>query len=83
MMTVLAKNVRSPLVKVAAYTFAGSVGLERMLHRKHWASDVIAGGIIGHLIGTRVARHKRDSKAHLITLIPSVTGQMFGMGIRF
>ncbi len=83
MATVLAGNVNSPWLKSGAYSFAASVGLERMLHRKHWASDVIVGAVLGRLVGALVVRRARDDKAHLITLIPSMTGKMFGIGIRF
>lgn len=34
-------------VSIAAYTIASSTALLRVYKRKHWASDVIAGAIIG------------------------------------
>jgi hypothetical protein len=54
LMTVLAKQYDQPWVKISAYGFATSVAFQRMLYRKHWASDVIVGGLIGYLAGRKV-----------------------------
>ncbi len=36
-----------PWVNVASYTFAGLVDVQRIYERKHWASDVVAGSVLG------------------------------------
>jgi len=54
LMTVVAQQYDEPWIKYSAYSFATSVAFQRMLYRKHWASDVIVGGLIGYLVGRKV-----------------------------
>ncbi len=83
MMTVLAKQVKSRWVKTGAYTFAVSVGFQRMLHRKHWATDVIAGGVIGYLAGTWVISRRRKKHYRGISLRPYLNGERAGIAFNF
>lgn len=46
-----------PLVKIGAYSAASIIGLSRITENKHWASDVLIGGILGHLIGRQVVNN--------------------------
>jgi membrane-associated phospholipid phosphatase len=39
-----------------AYSLAAGVGLSRMTLDKHWASDVLVGAALGHLVGRLVVR---------------------------
>ncbi|MEP7219904.1 MAG: phosphatase PAP2 family protein [Bacteroidota bacterium] len=38
----------TPVVPIIAYSAASLVGLSRMTEHAHWASDVIAGGLLGY-----------------------------------
>ena len=59
--SVLAARADGWVVPVVSYTLASCVGYARVNDRAHWASDVIAGGLIGTLIGrTIVRRHQRE-----------------------
>lgn len=49
--SVIAGHYDSPWVATTAYTIASLVGVARIEQDAHWASDVIAGGLIGGLIG--------------------------------
>jgi membrane-associated phospholipid phosphatase len=49
--SVIAGHYDSPWVATTAYTIASLVGVARVEQDAHWASDVIAGGLIGGLIG--------------------------------
>jgi hypothetical protein len=42
------------VVGVLAYGTAGAVGLSRMYHGEHWASDVLLGSAIGVFLGKRI-----------------------------
>lgn len=65
-------------VPAIAYTIATSVAIARVHDRVHFASDVLAGGLIGHAIARSiVANHRR---AH-IAIIP--TGNGIVADIRF
>jgi membrane-associated phospholipid phosphatase len=47
-------------VSVSAYTLAGLVAYSRLYHNAHWTSDVVAGALIGTLVGRSVvALNKR------------------------
>lgn len=52
-----------PWVRWAAYGLATAVGISRVYHEAHWASDVVAGAAIGTLVGTTVARTNRAERA--------------------
>jgi membrane-associated phospholipid phosphatase len=49
--SVIAAHYDSPWVATTAYTIASLVGVARIEQDAHWTSDVIAGGLIGGLIG--------------------------------
>lgn len=48
MMNTIANSSESNLIKIPAYSFAVSAGLQRIGSDVHWASDVILGGLIGY-----------------------------------
>jgi membrane-associated phospholipid phosphatase len=50
---------RTVWVPIVAYTVATGVGLSRVTLDKHWLSDVLVGGVIGHVIGRMVVRNHR------------------------
>ena len=59
--SVLAARTDGWVVPVVSYTLASCVGLARVHDGAHWASDAIAGGLVGTLIGrTVVRRHQRE-----------------------
>jgi hypothetical protein len=46
-----------PLVPILSYGAASMIGLSRITENKHWASDVLIGAILGHLIGRQVVNN--------------------------
>jgi membrane-associated phospholipid phosphatase len=46
-----------PAIKILSYSAATIVGLSRITENKHWASDVLIGGVLGHLIGRQVVNN--------------------------
>jgi len=54
--SVVAAHYDSPWIKAAAYGLAGLVGLSRMEQNAHYASDVLAGALIGIAVGNAVVR---------------------------
>jgi membrane-associated phospholipid phosphatase len=77
--SVVAAHYRSPWVKVAAYGLAGLVGLSRMEKSAHYASDVLAGALIGIAVGKSVVRF-HDSERLRISIVPSVNRRSFAVG---
>ena len=49
--TVVSSEYQSPWVSAASYGLAAMVGAERMVEDKHWASDVVAGAMLGYGVG--------------------------------
>lgn len=82
MMTVLAKQYPSALVKIGAYTFATSVACQRMLYRKHWGSDVIAGAAIGYWVGSYLVR-KNNTRLRRPSLRPIVSVNQIGLSMSY
>ncbi len=80
--TVLAAQTKSRFGKWMAYSFAASVGFQRMMDRKHWASDVIAGALIGHLVGNWVLR-KNDASKDNLYVGPYANGKTVGLAFNF
>ena len=50
---------KSVWVPIVAYSVATGVGLSRLTLDKHWLSDVLVSGVIGHVIGRLVVRNHR------------------------
>lgn len=52
--SVIAEHYDSIWIKAASYGTAGLVGYARMEQNDHWASDVLAGALIGTVVGRTV-----------------------------
>ena len=49
------KNV--PAIPIIAYTSATLIGLSRITENKHWATDVLAGAVLGYFTGRQVVNN--------------------------
>lgn len=59
-------------VPAVSYSLAGIAGLSRIYDRRHWASDVFAGAVIGVVTGHYVTGKHREKR---LSLVPaSITG---------
>lgn len=70
--SVIAAHYDSPWVDVTAYSIASLVGVARIEQNAHWTSDVIAGGLIGGLIGHHLVAFNRELRAQGISFAPTV-----------
>jgi membrane-associated phospholipid phosphatase len=75
------------LVAPAMYGGAALVGISRMYHDKHWASDVALGAAVGTFSGLKVVRYShahpynRVDRAILgLQVVPLPTGETLGFG---
>jgi len=74
--TVVAMQYRKSVwVPILAYTTATGVGLSRVTENKHWLSDVLAGGVLGHVIG-RLVVHNHRSRYHIVPAAGAVHGSL-------
>ncbi len=78
MMTVIAKQYNHWWVAVPAYTFAISVGFQRVDSRSHWLSDVVVGGTLGYLVGNALVKRRAKPGQNNITFRPMVAPNQVG-----
>ena len=73
--SVIATEYPKPWVKAACYLPASLVLFARVRHDAHWASDVVAGALIGYGVGSEVARSNladREGRPH-VRIVPVAT----------
>ncbi|HQU70911.1 MAG: phosphatase PAP2 family protein [Calditrichaeota bacterium] len=80
LLTVLAKRSESRWIQTGAYSLAASVGFQRMMYRKHWASDVLVGGFIGYSIANWVVYHGQKAGKWL-RISPFLGGKTAGVSL--
>jgi hypothetical protein len=78
--SVVAAHYDSLWIKVAAYGVAGLVGLSRMEENEHYASDVLAGALIGAAVGNAVVRI-HGAERFRISPAPPVNPESRGMAL--
>src|SRR6476659_876045 len=80
----IAAHYDSFWVRAAAYSLAGLVGLSRMQQGEHYASDVLAGALIGTAVGNAVVKFHESERLH-IAFAPSMNPRPGGVaiGLRF
>lgn len=77
--TVISHESENTWVGLGAYGLAGTISYSRIYVEKHYASDLVAGAVLGYSIGVLVEKHrhaKDDDKAGRIapTLIENAPG---------
>ncbi|MBZ5589281.1 MAG: phosphatase PAP2 family protein [Acidobacteriia bacterium] len=78
---VVSNHTASPVLRGVAWGLAGLVGCERMELNAHWASDVVAGALIGSAVGSWVSRHHGSDAdgGHRLALGPMVGPGLVGV----
>ncbi len=79
--SVIANHYEETWVTCAAYTVAGLVGVARTYHDAHFASDVLAGAMIGTLTGKAVVRYNEQRRAGKIALFPEFSPGVVGVRV--
>lgn len=78
--SVVAAHYDSLWIKAAAYGIAGLVGLSRMEQNEHYASDVLAGALIGVAVGNAVVRIHGEERLR-ISPAPPVNPASHGIAL--
>jgi membrane-associated phospholipid phosphatase len=68
--SVVAAHYDSLWIKAGAYAVAGLVGLSRMEENAHYASDVLAGALIGIAVGNAVVRIHDEERLRISAALP-------------
>lgn len=77
--SVIASHYDETWVKCSSYAVAGLVGVARSYHDAHFASDVLAGALIGTLVGQSVVAHNRTLRAGKLTVLPDLAPDRIGV----
>ncbi len=80
--SVISSHYDSFWVKAGAYGLASLVGWSRMEDKAHYASDVLAGALIGIVVGKAVVR-LHESQRFRISAAPSVNPSSRGVALTF
>lgn len=78
--SVVAAHYDQTWVKCTSYSVAGLVGVARTYHQAHFASDVLAGALIGTLVGQSVVDYNEQRRAGKVALLPDTSSG--GIGLR-
>ncbi len=70
---VVASHYRQPWVRATAYGLATGVAFSRIYHDAHWASDTVAGAIIGNVVARKIVRVNDEQRLRW-SIVPSRRG---------
>jgi PAP2 superfamily len=77
--SVIANHYDETWVTCTSYSIAGLVGLARTYHQAHFASDVLAGAMIGTLVGKSVVAHNAALRSNRLVLLPELAPGLIGV----
>jgi hypothetical protein len=77
--SVIAHHYDETWVTCTSYSIASLVGLARTYHHAHFASDVLAGAMIGTLVGKSVVAHNQALRSQRLALLPELAPGMVGV----
>jgi membrane-associated phospholipid phosphatase len=77
--SVIANHYDDTWITCASYSVAGLVGIARTYHDAHFASDVVAGAMIGTLVGKSVVSYNRQRRAGKVAVLPDIAPGMLGL----
>lgn len=77
--SVIANHYDETWITYSSYGVASLVGLARSYHGGHFASDILAGGIIGTMVGKSVVEYNKPMRANKMVLIPEVAPGTVGI----
>jgi hypothetical protein len=77
--SVIANHYDETWVSYSSYTVAGLVGVARSYHGAHFASDVLAGALIGTLVGKSVVAHNKSLRSGKVAVLPEIAPGLIGV----
>ena len=76
---VISESYHETWIDVAAYGTATLVAIGRTYHDKHFASDVLAGAVVGTLVGKSVVAHNKELRGNTLSITPAISPDMVGV----
>jgi len=77
--SVIANHYDETWVAYSSYTVASLVGVARIYHDAHFASDVLAGALIGTLVGKSVVTHNKSLRSNKVVVLPEIRPGLIGV----
>ena len=77
--SVISSHYEETWIKCSAYTVATLVGVARIYNDAHFASDVLAGALIGNWVGQSVVSHKQVFRNTNTAVIPEAAQDLIGL----
>ena len=77
--SVIANHYDEAWVAYSSYTVAGLVGVARIYHDAHFTSDVLAGAMIGTLVGKSVVAHNKSLRVAKVVVSPEIAPGRIGV----
>jgi len=79
--SVIANHYYETWVAYSSYAVAGLVGVARIYHDAHFTSDVLAGALIGTLVGKSVVAHNKSLRSRKVAVLPEIAPGLVGVRI--
>lgn len=77
--SVIATHYEDSWIQYTSYSLATIVGLARIYHDAHFASDVVAGALIGNWVGSSVAARRQNRQSAQYMLLPEAAENFAGL----
>jgi membrane-associated phospholipid phosphatase len=77
--TIFAHETKNVWLGYSAYAMAATVSYSRVYVEKHWASDVIAGAVLGYSVGVLVEKHRHAKEDKSARIIPTIQQDSVGL----
>jgi len=77
--SVIANHYDETWVTCASYTVASLVGVARSYHGGHFTSDILAGAMIGTLVGKSVVEYNKSLRSNKMVILPEAAPGMVGL----
>ena len=77
--SVISAHYEKMWIKNSAYTVATLVGVARIYNDAHFASDVVAGALIGNWVGLSVVEHNQALRKTNVVIFPEITQELTGL----
>lgn len=79
MASVIANHYDETWVAWSSYSVASLVGVARSYHDAHFASDILAGALIGTLVGKSVVAHNKQMRPGQVVVLPEIAPGLVGV----
>ena len=77
--SVIANHYDEPWITYSSYGVASLVGVARSYHGGHFASDIVAGAMIGTMVGKSVVEYNKPMRSSKIALMPETAPGLTGL----